>query len=78
MMEHRLCAPFDGAISARARDDGNQQVVQFTLYAGPARVHPYLEAEHPEQVIRISKAVDPKFGVSGILERLERDERFPW
>ena len=37
----------------------------------------YLEAEHPEQVIRVSKQVDPKFGVSGILERLERDGRFP-
>lgn len=37
----------------------------------------YLEAEHPEHVIRISKEVDPKFGVSGILERLERDGRFP-
>ena len=37
----------------------------------------YLEAEHPEQVVRVSKPVDPKFGVSGILERLERDGRFP-
>jgi UbiD family decarboxylase len=37
----------------------------------------YLEAEHPKQVIRVSKQVDPKFGVSGILERLERDGRFP-
>ncbi|MGE0037883.1 MAG: UbiD family decarboxylase [Xanthobacteraceae bacterium] len=37
----------------------------------------YLEAEHPEQIVRISKEVDPKFGVSGILERLERDSRFP-
>jgi 2,5-furandicarboxylate decarboxylase 1 len=37
----------------------------------------FLEAEHPKQVIRISKQVDPKFGVSGILERLERDGRFP-
>ena len=37
----------------------------------------YLEAEHPEQVIRVSKQVDPKFEVSGILERLERDGRFP-
>ncbi len=37
----------------------------------------FLEAEHPEQVIRIKQPVDPKFGVSGILERLERDERFP-
>ncbi len=37
----------------------------------------FLEAEHPEQVVRITKEVDPKFGVSGILERLERDGRFP-
>jgi 2,5-furandicarboxylate decarboxylase 1 len=37
----------------------------------------YLDAEHPEHVVRIKKQVDPKFGVSGILERLERDGRFP-
>ena len=37
----------------------------------------FLEAEHPEHVVRITKEVDPKFGVSGILERLERDGRFP-
>jgi 2,5-furandicarboxylate decarboxylase 1 len=37
----------------------------------------YLEAEHPEHVVRITKEVDPKFGVSGILERLERDGKFP-
>src|SRR5512147_2083060 len=37
----------------------------------------YLEAEHPEHVVRIKKQVDPKFGVSGILERLEKDGRFP-
>jgi 2,5-furandicarboxylate decarboxylase 1 len=37
----------------------------------------FLECEHPEHVIRIAKEVDPKFGVSGILERLERDGRFP-
>jgi 2,5-furandicarboxylate decarboxylase 1 len=37
----------------------------------------FLEAEHPEQVVRISKEVDPRFGVSGILDRLERDGRFP-
>src|SRR5436305_12766599 len=36
-----------------------------------------LEKEHPEQVGRISREVDPKFGVSGILERLERDGKFP-
>ena len=37
----------------------------------------YLEAEHPEEIIRITKEVEPKFGVSGILHRLEKDERFP-
>jgi len=37
----------------------------------------FLEKEHPEQVVRIKKEVDPKFGVSGILERLERDGQFP-
>lgn len=37
----------------------------------------FLETEHPEHVVRIAKEVDPKFGVSGILERLERDGRFP-
>ena len=37
----------------------------------------FLEAEHPEHVIRIAREVDPKFGVSGILERLERDGHFP-
>jgi 2,5-furandicarboxylate decarboxylase 1 len=37
----------------------------------------FLEAEHPDHVVRIGKEVDPQFGVSGILERLERDGRFP-
>ena len=37
----------------------------------------FLEAEHPDHVIHISKEVDPKFGVTGILERLEKDNRFP-
>jgi len=37
----------------------------------------FLDAEHPDQIIRITKQVDPKFGVSGILERLEKDGRFP-
>ena len=37
----------------------------------------FLEAEHPEHIIRITKEVDPHFGVSGILERLERDSKFP-
>ncbi|MBM3485942.1 MAG: UbiD family decarboxylase [Alphaproteobacteria bacterium] len=37
----------------------------------------FLEAEHPEHVIRITREVDPKFGVSAILHRLEKDEKFP-
>jgi 2,5-furandicarboxylate decarboxylase 1 len=37
----------------------------------------FLEAEHPEHVLRIYKEVDPRFGVSGIIERLERDGHFP-
>ena len=37
----------------------------------------YLQAEHPEHIVRITKEVDPRFGVSGILERLEKDGRFP-
>ena len=37
----------------------------------------YLEAEHPEEIVRITKEVDPRFGVSGILHRLEEDEQFP-
>ena len=27
----------------------------------------YLTTEHPEEIVRITKEVDPKFGVSGIL-----------
>jgi 2,5-furandicarboxylate decarboxylase 1 len=37
----------------------------------------FLDAEFPDQIIRITKEVDPKFEVSGIVERLEKDERFP-
>ncbi len=37
----------------------------------------YLEENHPEHVIRITKEVDPKFGVSGILERFEKAGKFP-
>ena len=36
----------------------------------------YLDKEHPEEIIRISKEVDPKFGVTGILARLEKDGHF--
>jgi 2,5-furandicarboxylate decarboxylase 1 len=37
----------------------------------------FLDAEHPDQIIRISKEVNPKFEISGIIERLEKDNRFP-
>ncbi|MDA1324053.1 MAG: UbiD family decarboxylase [Proteobacteria bacterium] len=37
----------------------------------------FLDAEHPDQIVRITKEVDPKFEVSGIVERLEKDGRFP-
>ncbi len=37
----------------------------------------YLEEKFPQQVIRIKKEVDPKFGVTGIIDRLEKDDRFP-
>ena len=37
----------------------------------------FLDAEHPDQIIRITKEVDPKFEISGIVERLEKDGRFP-
>lgn len=37
----------------------------------------FLEERHPDQIIRITKEVDPVFGVSGIIERLEKDGRFP-
>ena len=36
----------------------------------------FLESSHPEQVLRVSREVDPDFGVSGILHRLERDGHF--
>lgn len=37
----------------------------------------FLEENHPEHVVRITKEVDPKFGVTGILDRLEKDDRYP-
>ena len=37
----------------------------------------FLETEHPGEVVRIAKEVDPKFEVSGILHRLEKDGRYP-
>ena len=37
----------------------------------------YLEDNHPHHVVRIKKEVDPKFGVTGIIDRLEKDNQFP-
>ncbi len=37
----------------------------------------FLEERHPEEVVRIRKEVDPVFGVSRILDRLEKDGKFP-
>jgi UbiD family decarboxylase len=37
----------------------------------------FLEENHPDQVIRIKKEVDPRFGVTGIIDRLEKDNQFP-
>ncbi len=36
----------------------------------------YLETDHPEEIFRITEEVDPKFGVSGILHRLEKEGHF--
>ena len=36
----------------------------------------YLEEKHPEEIFRVTKEVDPEFGVSGILHRLEADNHF--
>lgn len=36
-----------------------------------------LEKEHPDHILRIKAEVDPAFGVSGIIHRLEQDGRFP-
>ncbi len=36
-----------------------------------------LEKEHPEHILRITAEVDPKFGVSGIIHRLEQDGHSP-
>jgi 2,5-furandicarboxylate decarboxylase 1 len=37
----------------------------------------FLEERHPEEVIRIKKEVDPHFGVTGIIDRLEKDGQYP-
>ena len=36
-----------------------------------------LEAEEPDQVIRVKREVDPRFEVTGVLARLEQERKFP-
>ncbi|MGH7930335.1 MAG: UbiD family decarboxylase domain-containing protein, partial [Candidatus Binatia bacterium] len=36
-----------------------------------------LEAEEPDQVLRVKKEVDPRFEVTGVLARLEKERKFP-
>ena len=36
----------------------------------------FLDTEHPDEIIRITEEVDPKYGVSGILHRLEKEGHF--
>ena len=36
-----------------------------------------LEAEAPDQVIRVKKEVDPHFEVTGVLAKLEQERKFP-
>jgi len=37
----------------------------------------FLEKNYPEEVLRVREEVDPVFGVTAILWRLERERRFP-
>jgi 2,5-furandicarboxylate decarboxylase 1 len=37
----------------------------------------FLEERHPHEVVRIRKEVDPRFGVTGILALLEKQNKFP-
>ena len=36
-----------------------------------------LEAEAPDQVVRVTREVDPRFEVTGILAKLEKEQKFP-
>ena len=36
-----------------------------------------LEADEPDQVIRVKKEVDPHFEVTGVLAKLEQERKFP-
>src|ERR1700741_1261727 len=36
-----------------------------------------VEAEEPDQVLRVPREVDPHFEVTGVLARLEKERKFP-
>ena len=36
-----------------------------------------IEAEEPDQVLRVKKEVDPHFEVTGVLAKLEQERKFP-
>src|SRR2546428_10881145 len=36
-----------------------------------------LEADEPDQVLRVKKQVDPRFEVTGVLAKLEKERKFP-
>jgi len=36
-----------------------------------------VEAEEPDQVLRVKKEVDPHFEVTGVLAQLEKERKFP-
>jgi UbiD family decarboxylase len=36
-----------------------------------------LEAEEPDQLLRVKKEVDPHFEVTGVLAKLEKERKFP-
>jgi len=36
-----------------------------------------LEAEEPDQILRVKKEVDPHFEVTGVLAKLEKERKFP-
>ena len=37
-----------------------------------------LEAEEPDQILRVKREVDPHFEVTGVLAKLEKERSFPW
>src|SRR5207344_1837253 len=36
-----------------------------------------LEAEEPDQILRVKREVDPHFEVTGVLAKLEKERKFP-